>query len=309
MRVRSHVFFISIVLNSFQALFKFYGFTATRSIAVYAEMLHSASDTVNSSILFLGALMSNRRPSPKYPFGFARFPLIASTISISILVGAIANNVLLQALTALGEEPTPLGDLFAGSLALYAAIGIDAAILASVITIRGSKGSSLSRIKPLTTALIIEDLLSLSGNAIALTALHFSETMPHVDAVASIAIAGIIVAASGYVVYKNIEILIGRSAPKEIMLRVLEKVSRIKDVIDIDDLKSYAMTPEHYIILISVGVDPKRSAEEMDALKNRIVNEVLSIDPRIRSVVVEFSSEPIDDRDRFELYRQFSSMD
>jgi len=303
------VFLYSVFLNSFQALLKLLAFTATGSLAVYAEMLHSVSDSVNSGVLYMGALLVNRKPTPKYPLGFARFPYVASIISVSILVGAIANNILTRAYEALHGGSPVYGDLLYGGSLLGAAVAIDAAILGAVYRMKHMWKDPSSRLRPIALALIIEDLFSLSGNAAALSALALSGVSYLADVVSSIAITAVILAASAYVIYNNIEVLVGRSAPRDLMLKVLNAISRHREVVDIDDLKSYAITPDHIFIVAALGVDPRKSVRDLDSLREAIVREIMAIDPRIKRVIVEFSGEPFDDRDRERIYREISYMD
>ncbi|MDT7889441.1 MAG: cation diffusion facilitator family transporter [Desulfurococcales archaeon] len=303
------VFLFSIALNSIQAGLKLVAFILTGSLAVYAEMLHSVGDTINSLVLYMGALLVNRKPSPKYPLGFARFPYVASIISVSILVGAIANNIFINAYEALHRGVGIYGELLAGSSLIGIAIGIDIAILTAVYRMRQMWRDPGSRLRPIAFALIIEDLFSLSGNATALSSLILSSRYPHIDALGSMIIASVILTASAYVIYKNIEVLVGRSAPKDVMLKVLKTISRFGEVVDIDDLRSYAITPDYIFIVATLGIDPRKSMKELDILRERIISEILTIDPRIKRVVVEFSSEPVDDRDRERIYKEISHID
>ncbi len=305
----SLVFLISILLNSAQAAVKFLAFTITSSLAVYAEMFHSVSDVTNSFILYIASIMVDRKPSPKYPFGFARFPYIASIISISILVGAIANNILIQVYEDLRAGEKIYGEVLGGIYLVGAAIAIDLSILLYIFRMKKIWEDPRSKARPLFLALILEDLLSLGGNSIAIASLYMLRINRIVDSIASIVITGIILSASAYIIYKNIEILIGRSASRDVMLKVLSKISRLPGVVDIDDLKSYVLAPDNIIIITTIGVDPRRRVSDLDQLRDDIVREIVSVDPRIKRVIVEFSGEPIDDRDRDKIYREISSME
>ncbi len=304
------VFLASVLLNAVQAAVKLAAFIIVGSLALYAETLHSVGDVVNSFILYLASyIIVNKKPSPKYPFGFGRFPYIASIISISILVGAIANNILTQAYEALHEGGRLYGDVISGAYLLAIATFMDVGILLFIFMARDAWRNPSSKMRPLFMALILEDLFSFSGNAIALASLYMIGITSIADVIASIVIVAIIIMASAYVIYKNIEILIGRSAPRDVMLKVLNRISRISDVVDIDDLKSYVLTPDNIVIMATIGVDPRKSIDALEALRERIIREITSIDPRIKNVIVQFSSEPIDDRDRDKIYREVSSMD
>ncbi len=303
------IFLFSVALNAIQTGLKLVAFILTGSLAVYAEMLHSVSDTVNSFILYMGALLVNKKPTPKYPFGFSRFPYIASIIAISILVGAIANNIFIQAYEALHRGRVIYGEILGGSSLIGVAVAIDIAMLIAVYRAKHMWRDRMSKLRPITMALIIEDLFSLSGNLVALSSLILSATYPYIDALGSMAVTSIILAASAYVIYRNIEVLVGRSAPKDVMLRVLSTLSRFSEVVDIDDLKSYAITPDHIYIVASLGVDPRKAVKDLENLRERIVKEIMAIDPRIKRVIIEFSGEPIDDRDRERIYREISYME
>jgi cobalt-zinc-cadmium efflux system protein len=303
------VFLASVLLNAAQAAVKLAAFIIVGSLAIYAETLHSVSDVINSFILYLASFIVNKKPSPKYPFGFGRFPYIASIISVSILVGAIANNILTQAYEALHEGGRLYGDVISGAYLVTIAIAIDLAILLYVYRTREIWRNPSSKMRPLFLTLILEDLFSLSGNSVALASLYMIGINSSVDVIASIVIAAIILVASAQVIYRNIEILIGRSAPRDVMLKILNRISKISDVVDIDDLKSYVLTPDNIVIMATIGVDPRKSIGALEALRERIIREITSIDPRIKNVIIQFSSEPIDDRDRDKIYREVSSMD
>ncbi|MEM4971807.1 MAG: hypothetical protein QXE01_11220, partial [Sulfolobales archaeon] len=237
------------------------------------------------------------------------FPYIASIISISILVGAIANNIFIQAYEALHGDTRIYGEILGGGSLIGVAVAIDVAILIAVYRAKHMWRDRMSRLRPIAMALIIEDLFSLSGNITALSSLILSTRYPYIDALGSMAIASIILAASAYVIYKNIEVLVGRSAPKDVILKILNTLSRFSEIVDIDDLKSYAITPDHIYIVATLGVDPRKSVKDLDELRERIVREIMAIDPRIKRVIVEFSGEPIDDRDRERIYREISYME
>jgi len=305
----SLVFLVSVVLNATQAGLKLVAYIMTGSLAVYAEMLHSVSDTINSLVLLIATLLVNKRPSLKYPLGFERFPYVASIITISVLVGFIANNVLIRANQALAEDGFVGGDVFLGGVLVMVGVVIDVLVLGMVLRVRGGWGGSGSRIKPMTTALIIEDLFSLSGNIVAITSLALTGMYPYMDAIGSIVIAIIIVIAAAYVIYRNIEVLIGTSAPKDIMLRIIKIVTRHREIIDVEDLRSYVITPDHIQIVVTLGVNPRKNAEELDKLKEKIVREIMALDTRIKRVVIEFTSEPYDDKDREKILREINRME
>lgn len=305
----SFVFLASVFLNSIQAGVKLIAFIIVGSLAIYAETLHSVSDVINSFILYLASVMVNKKPSPKYPFGFARFPYIASIISISILVGAITNNILIQAYEVLHSGARIYGDVLKGVYLVGVAIVIDLAILLYIYRVRRAWRDPSSKIRPIFLTLLLEDMFSLSGNTVALASLYVVGMNSIADGIASIVIVVIMLVASASIIYRNIEILIGRSAPKDVMLKVLNKISKISDVVDIDDLKSYAMTPDNIIIITTIGVNPRKNMSDLEELREKIAREIMSVDTRIRGVVVEFSSEPVDDRDRDKIYREISSME
>lgn len=199
------VFLASVLLNAAQAAVKLAAFIIVGSLALYAETLHSVGDVINSFILYLASyIIVNKKPSPKYPFGFGRFPYIASIISISILVGAIANNILTQAYEALHEGGRLYGDVISGAYLLAIATFMDVGILLFIFMARDAWRNPSSKMRPLFMALILEDLFSFSGNAIALASLYMIGITSIADVIASIVIVAIIIMASAYVIYKNI---------------------------------------------------------------------------------------------------------
>ena len=92
------------------AVAKFIGFVFTGSSAMLAESIHSAADTGNQALLFLGQKLSQRKATPQHPFGFGReryFWAFVVSIVIFILGSIFSVSEGVEKIL----EPSPLEDL------------------------------------------------------------------------------------------------------------------------------------------------------------------------------------------------------
>jgi len=76
---------LSIVVNAFLFVGKFWAGMATGSVALMADAWHTFSDSFTSLIVVLSAKLSARKPDKAHPFGHGRLELVASLIMAFIL--------------------------------------------------------------------------------------------------------------------------------------------------------------------------------------------------------------------------------
>ncbi|MGB5413307.1 MAG: cation transporter, partial [Polyangiales bacterium] len=69
--------FVDFVIGAAKVI----AFLLTGSTAIMAEMLHSAADFTNQSLLVVGIVRSRRQPDSDYPYGFGRSRYIWALLS------------------------------------------------------------------------------------------------------------------------------------------------------------------------------------------------------------------------------------
>ena len=63
---------IALIVDFVMGAAKVIAFVLTGSTAVMAEVLHSAAEVTNQSLLAVGIVRSRRAPDSDYPYGFGR---------------------------------------------------------------------------------------------------------------------------------------------------------------------------------------------------------------------------------------------
>lgn len=91
---------LSIIVNLFLFILKYWAGVVTGSIAIIADAWHTLSDSLSSIVVLLGVKVSNKPADKEHPFGHGRAELIASII-IGMLLAVIAFNFVLESIDKL----------------------------------------------------------------------------------------------------------------------------------------------------------------------------------------------------------------
>jgi cation diffusion facilitator family transporter len=256
-------------------------YTGTSSRTVLAEVFHSAGDVINSFTLYQGSVYSTKPPSLRYPFGRGRFAYVASLISSVLLAGSVFYMIVVEGFM---NPPTNISVANWRPYTWYIAIIVVFDLATLIISLLIYKKVSVSG-RTLLKPLLLEDLLGLSGNFIAITSLYISD--PGIDLVLSVIIAIVIIVSASHVVYENVGILVGVSAPREILWRIVKSVISIPEVLDVNDIKSLMLEPGEYIVILQIEIDPSTSMEDAVRVKEEIAESIKKIDPSIRYVIID----------------------
>lgn len=79
---------VSVVLNLFLFVLKYYAGIMSASVALMADAWHTLSDSLTSLVVIWGIRMSSRKPDKEHPFGHGRWEQIAAII-IAILLAVV----------------------------------------------------------------------------------------------------------------------------------------------------------------------------------------------------------------------------
>lgn len=91
---------ISIVLNFFLFIFKYWAGIVSGSVAIIADAWHTLSDSASSAIVVIGLKWSSLPADNEHPFGHGRAELISSIV-IGVMLGLIAVNFFVESIQQL----------------------------------------------------------------------------------------------------------------------------------------------------------------------------------------------------------------
>jgi len=272
---------LSFLFNITAVGIKIFIYTATLSRAVFTEIFHSIGDMINSFTLYQGAVISTRPSSIRYPFGRGRFAYVASLISSVLLAGSVFYMIVIEGLLrSFDNISTLLWRSYAPLMMIIIFFDLTTLLISIKIYGRASIGG-----RTLLKPLILEDLMGITGNMLATISLYIENLM--IDFIFSIIIAVIIVVSSTHVVYENIGVLVGVSAPKELLWKIVRHVISIPEVMDVNDVKSLALEPDEYIVILQIEINPSISLEDVLRVKEEITSIIRRIDPSIKYVIID----------------------
>jgi cobalt-zinc-cadmium efflux system protein len=104
-KINRHRFLLGIILNSlFIVVELIYGFKAN-SVALIADAVHNASDVLGLGLVWMSVLMSQKRATHKFTYGFKNFTIFSAFLNCVILLIAISNLVWESCLRIISPEP------------------------------------------------------------------------------------------------------------------------------------------------------------------------------------------------------------
>ncbi|MFW2388774.1 MAG: cation diffusion facilitator family transporter [Polyangiales bacterium] len=225
---------------------KLFAFLLTGSTAIMAELLHSAADVTNQSLLVVGIARSRRKPDSEYPYGFGRSRYIWALLSAAGVL-FVGGGVSVFRGAKQVWAPESLEHLGVGFIILLVSLVAESISLAfGLSAVRGSArqaGQSVSQYlrtgpDPMGVAVVLEDMSAVLGVLMAMTGLGLAQLTgnPAWDGAASVAIGLLLGASAIFLINRNRRHLLGASPPSESvarMMAVLEEsplVARVQDV-------------------------------------------------------------------------------
>jgi zinc transporter 9 len=225
---------------------KLVAFLLTGSTAIMAELLHSAADVTNQSLLVVGIARSRRKADSDYPYGFGRSRYIWALLSAAGVL-FVGGGVSVFRGAQQVRAPESIEHLGLGFIILsvsFVAESISLAVgLSAVQRSARQAGQSISQYlrtgpDPMGVAVVLEDMSAVLGVLIAMTGLGLAKLTgnPAWDGVASVAIGLLLGASAIFLINRHRRHLLGASPPSESvarMMAVLEEsplVARIQDV-------------------------------------------------------------------------------
>lgn len=277
----------AVVGNSIVTIGKLVGFLLSGSPSMLAETIHSAADTSNQFLLFIGIKHSKGAPSARFPYGLGQAQFVWNLVSaIGIFFVGFGVTTYHGIHSLLHPHFDEAIDLRIPLVILIGAFLIEGyAFLVAYKEVRALRGnrSLWQFIKegtaPTVTAVLFEDLIAVLGVFLAIIGLflsqYFQSALP--DAIISTVIGLLLGVMAIVLAIINGQLLIGKSAPesKEAAVRAffeshpsIESVAKLRTiVIGVGQIKISAEIEFHgeaFVDPNQIARDRKRLAEGDD---------------------------------------------
>jgi cation diffusion facilitator family transporter len=265
---------------------------------MFASMMHSGADSVNQAFVYIGSILSERKPTRKFPTGFGRLINVFCMVAV-IVVSIMAYETIKEGVHLL-LHPQHSEGFWLNFTVLVVSLLVDGVVLrkamkeivhethakATGMGIIASSFQNVKRAAPPTRLVFYEDLVATTGGLLALIAIVGATLFDSLwlDGICSILIGLLMFIVSFRVGYDNMIGLIGVAAPIEIE----EKVSSaILGDADVTDIKRMRIVQEGRFYHVEAYIELRKglTLATADDIKFRVRDKLLAF-PDINDVVL-----------------------
>lgn len=295
------------------AIAKLIAAIVTGSTAMFAETLHSISDTFNQVLLLFGIKTSAKAATERHPFGYGKEQFFWSFVVATMLFGISGILSLQQGFGSLLSTIHHIQNVGVSYviLAISAAFEANALRVALLLTkesieARGDKISFNTLVQefqeskdPSIITVMVEDSAALLGIVVAGLGIFFSEATGNTiyDSISSVAIGGILMAFAYFLAKENKALLIGESISRRDYNKIVNLIKEIPDVNRIITMRTMHFAPEDVLVTIEVnlvdGLDTNKIESVIDNIEQKVKQAIPYINPA--KVYVEVEQDKLSD--------------
>jgi cation diffusion facilitator family transporter len=270
---------------------------ASGSAAMLAEAAHSVGDTLNQGLLLTALRRSQRPADAEHPFGYGMaryFWSLLAAVGIFVLGAGFAAY---QGISAL-LHPTETGSPFWSYVVLGAAFVFEGASFVRALwqlrTEARAADTSVSAhltlaADPALRAVVWEDGVALIGLLLAALGLALDElTGSHVwDAVASLAIAVLLVIIAIGLGRQNAEHLIGKAVSPDMQEGIVEQIRDADGVDAVIELLTMRLAPDQVLVAARIDLADGFSPDELEQAADDVERRIRDAYPEVRHVFLD----------------------
>jgi cation diffusion facilitator family transporter len=265
--------------------FKGVAAAATGSAAMLAETLHSVADTGNQVLLLLGMRLSRRRPDRWHPFGYGRAVYFWGFV-VSVMLFTLGGAFSIWEGVEKWRYPTEQRSMaWAYGVLAGGFLFESGSLLISLRAVRREQGHrSLrqywrdNRDSTLPTV-VLEDtaaLVSLGFAAVGIWLAHWTGN-PVWDAGASVAIGVVLIAVAAVLAAENYSLLLGESAPREVVAAIERAVREDRAVRRLVDLRTIHIGPRRVVVTAGVRFARKLTVADIETAVRRLEDAITGV--------------------------------
>lgn len=257
--------------NLFVTAIKFVAFVLSGSGAMLSEAIHSAADTGNQLLLFIGLRRAKRERDEEFHYGYGGDRFVFGLLSASGIFFVGCGVSIYHGIHSLMHPAMPeVGPLTYGVLAV--SLLIEGSVLLIAFRSANKQRGSTPFFKylkegadPATLAILLEDGVAVTGVLIAAAALALARVtgIAQLDAVASLLIGALLGLVAVFLVVENRRLLLGSAIPDGVEEKFIAIVEAWPSVAMVRDVKTRRLTPEAYTLKAEVRFRPEYFATRM----------------------------------------------
>ena len=289
-RTANKVSIISIIANTFLAIFKLLAGIFAHSSAMISDAIHSASDVFSSFVVIIGIKLSSKEPDKEHPYGHERLECVAAMILSVILF-----------ITGAGIFYNALKNIITGNYNNIAIPGV-LALIAAIVSIAVKEAMywyTRYYAKKIDSSALMADAWHHRSDALssvgALIGIFFARIgYPIMDSVASIIIFIFIVKASIDIFMDATNKVVDHSCDEELEKEIYNYVMKNKDVKDIDLFRTRMFGNKIYVDL-EICLDENLTLKEAHDIAESLHDKLEKKFDKVKHVMVHVN--PVSKKD------------
>ena len=267
----------------------------TGSIILLAEALQATADLVSAGFVLLGLRRSERAPDKEHPFGHGRelyFWTLVSSLVMFLITSALSIYLGFKRFLS----PQPLENTYLAFIVLaIAVISNGYSLTLSAKRLLGKKKTSYL-VNSFFESILIETkttfVLDLAGTTAALVGL-LSLTIYvltgdlRLDGVGAMLIGITLAILSFFLLISTKDLLVGKSAPKDIEEKIMEIASEVPNVRKVSDLKTIIIGNERVMVNLDINLTKYLNTKGIESVIEEVKTKVQTKIPFIKYIQVE----------------------
>ena len=262
----------ALVGNSFVMIIKFVAFLMSGSGSMLSEAIHSAADTGNQLLLFVGLRRGEKAPDDRFHYGYGGERFVFGILSAAGIFFIGCGITIYHGIDSLLTPHTP--QLTAST---FIVLGVSALIEGTVLALAvravlAERGDVpffryvRERADPATVAILLEDGAAVLGLMIATIGILMAYVTgnPIWDTAGSLSIGIILGGVAFYLVRENRELLLGRAVPSNTEEDFTNVVLAHPAVRSVRDIKTRQLAHDSYMFKAELTLDTDYLAEQLE---------------------------------------------
>ena len=289
------VIYAALIGNFLIAVTKFIAFFVTKSSAMLSEGVHSVVDTGNQVLLLYGLHRAKRPANEQFPFGHGKEIYFWGFV-VAITIFTIGAGVSIYKGVHHILHPVPIINPTINYIVLACAFVFEGAAWYFALTefakAKGRWGyfEAVQRGKdPSMFVVLFEDSAAMLGIIAAFAGILLSQITGNYvyDGIASVIIGLILAGTAVWLAYEIKGLLIGESAPPEIVNGIKEIAKSYPKIKHVNEVLTLHMGPEFILLNLSVDFADSLSAGDVEDTVSRLDRQIKQTYPKIKRVFVE----------------------
>ena len=257
--------------NSFVTVIKLIAFFFSGSGAMLSEAIHSAADTGNQLLLFIGLKRAAREPDDRFHYGYGGERFVFGLLSAAGIFFLGCGITVYHGVSSLLHPHMPQLTVITFVVLGIAFVVEGGVLLYAVRTINSQRGTIpffrfvRDHAEPASVAILLEDGAAVLGLVLAAGGIlaAYATGNPMWDAMGSIVVGVVLGGVAFYLVRENRELLLGRAVPEGVEERFVDIVLRQPSVRSVRDVKTRQLTPEAFNLKAEITLDNDHLAREI----------------------------------------------